>query len=236
MTEKKESNGLPLWIKIILCSCTVAQFILLIITITHLPSTIPIHFNYKSEIDGYGSPWTLLIPGVYILLAASCLFITPRSMRKSSLEKIRRTKAVADLVTTFIIIWLSALLWSIVYIAFKPENVQELIVQSSVSALIFIPLGLFAIVYGNFAPTVPPNKHLGFKTRYAFTSDDAWRHMQRFGGFCFVIGGIFLTTGGIISACTRTTWIGLAGMALFIITAILIPFAYSAVKFHKLRK
>lgn len=235
MCNKKQANGLPLWTKIFLCSCSFVQLILLTITITRLPETIPIHFNYRGVIDKYGSPWVFLLPGLLILFISAGLFFMPKSLRNSSTRKMERTKYISDLIITFGLIWLSVLLWSLVYIAFKSEATQEMIIQHLCSTLVFIPLGLFAIIYGNSAATIPPNKNLGFKTRYAFANDDAWRHMQRFGGFCFVAGGIVLTAGAVISVFTKHLFFELIGLAVFIILSIICPFIYSEIKFTRLQ-
>lgn len=56
---------------------------------------------------------------------------------------------------------------------------------------VFIGINILLLLIGNISPKVTPNKCLGIKTPYAFSSEEAWVRVQRFGGKLLTYGCLF---------------------------------------------
>ena len=70
----------------------------------HLPESIPVHFGFKGEADGWGGRWTIfLLPVVATLIFALDIWIFTRS------EAMARTPAEIALLVHFLVMELMAL-------------------------------------------------------------------------------------------------------------------------------
>ncbi|MFA6937564.1 MAG: SdpI family protein [Treponema sp.] len=229
--ENKTSDlnkGFPFWLKIALTCLVAVQTVALLLAIQKMPESIPVHFNYKFEIDRYGSPLYILFMEITVLVVCVCGFFIPIKTKSN-----KKSILISHLTIAVISIWLSVIIWGLVALAFQEELIQGSIAKKVFPVVFSIPLGIFAIFYGNYAAIIPRNATLGFKTGYALSSDDAWRNVQRVGGFCFVAAGIILTTLGIISLCTDKTLLNIVGLFIFLAISVVIPFTYSFVKGNK---
>jgi len=220
------NKGFPVWLRILITAFTVLETIVVLLAILKMPETIPVHFNYNFEIDRYGSPFYLLIIGVILFMVCILSFFFPLKKNKDTKKSI----LASHFIITGIVIWISVILWGLVALAFQAESIQGSLAKKFFPVIFSIPFGIFAIFYGNYAAIIPRNFTLGIKTAYALSSNDAWRHVQRVGGFSFVIAGIVLTISGIISLSIPNSLINIASIVVFLAIAVGVPSVYSFVK------
>ncbi len=194
----------------------VAPIIYLLTVLDQLPDQIPTHWNFKGEVDGYGSPFVLplLNVGVYLLL----LFIPLLDPKRKNYEffanayyKIRLALAL----------FLSTLTVMIILVGLGHDIKIDRVV-------IIGTLVLFAAL-GNYLTTVKPNWFVGFRTPWTLENEDVWRKTHLLGGRLWFGGGLL----GIILAF----FLPQSALVTFAIVTFsvlgLIPVVYSYISYQK---
>ncbi|MBS4889879.1 MAG: SdpI family protein [Anaerococcus vaginalis] len=145
-----------------------------------MPETIPTHWGFNNEIDGYSSKFTALITTPLLLIFLnifSCFMLDndPKNKDKNNFV-ITIGKATIPLVMliTFVI--------SVFYGLGKKINVM---------VIISIFVGFLLILIGNYLPKTKRNYTVGIKLPWTLNSDENWNKTHRLAGYFFILGGIF---------------------------------------------
>jgi uncharacterized membrane protein len=149
-----------------------------------LPTTIPVHFNYKGEADGFGGKDSIFLgPGI---LAAAGLFTFFLLSNIKNFDP-KRVKEEDDglfkKLALFIVAFMSLLGLVIVIAATTPSiNVTKLI----------LPLiGLSLAATGWYMPKIHQNYFAGFKLPWTLENVDNWNATHQLAGKVWLVGGIF---------------------------------------------
>jgi uncharacterized membrane protein len=198
---------LPQWILI------AAMFALAATVWPTAPDTMPIHWNLRGEVDGWGGKFAglLLLPlmalGLYLLL-----LLLPRiDPRRASYARFAGAYAVmrfaltAFLVAVYVVTVLAALN--------RPVDVGSLIS--------FLAGGLL-VVLGLVLPKVQPNWFVGIRTPWTLSSRLSWEKTHRVGGWVFVVMGLAVALTGLL----QTGW-AFAAMMLIVLGGTLGLVVYS---------
>jgi uncharacterized membrane protein len=187
---------------------------------------IPVHWNYKNQIDNY----TDKTQGIFLIWGINVgLFLLMAFFRKYSpvyqKEREQSNNAI-PLLTMGLVFFLALIHMYSLMLAKNPgwaSNVQVL----------FILLGLLFMFIGNILPKLSRNYFAGVKTPWTFYSDDIWRKTSRVGGFCFflmglafVVGGIFNVTGSIMTTL----------LIIMLVITVFVPTLYSFLLYLKAKK
>ena len=215
---KKITNVLKKdWVILILI---VIGFVIGIYLYPSLPSRVPIHWNSKGQIDGYGSKFfgTFGIPlmnlGIYLLFIV-LPYIDPK---RKNYEGFQSTYQ-----------YLKCLL----IIFFLGLEVITLLIATGVvdntSMLIQILVSLLFILLGNVMGRFKHNYFVGIKTPWTLANEQVWRKTHRMAAPIWVIGGI-------LNIVVALTGVDFNGMAFIIIVAaiVIIPTVYSYIIYQKL--
>jgi uncharacterized membrane protein len=62
-----------------------------------------------------------------------------------------------------------------------------------------IGIGLLFVAIGNLLPRARPNWFVGIRTPWTLSSDRVWEKTHRFGGRVFVLGGILIVLGALVT-------------------------------------
>lgn len=149
-----------------------------------LPATIPIHFNYKGEADGFGGKDSIFLgPGILGAVGLFTFFLLS-NIRNFDPKRVKEEddgmfKKFALLMVAF----LSLLGLVIVIAATKPDvNVTKLILPS---------IGLFFAVMGWLMPKIHQNYFAGFKLPWTLENVDNWNATHQVAGKIWFYGGLF---------------------------------------------
>jgi uncharacterized membrane protein len=149
-----------------------------------LPATIPIHFNYKGEADGFGGKDSIFLgPGILGAVGLFTFFLLS-NIRNFDPKRVKEEddgmfKKFALLMVAF----LSLLGLVIVIAATKPDvNVTKLILPS---------IGLFFAVMGWLMPKIHQNYFAGFKLPWTLENVDNWNATHQVAGKVWFYGGLF---------------------------------------------
>jgi len=187
---------------------------------------IPIHWNYRGEIDseagrdfGLWFFWgfNALILVVFILFSQ----FSPRYKRNSERFDLILPKLALVLSFFMMIMHLYMLLLAVGFPYLNREK------------SIFILIGLLFIFLGNLLPKIPSNFIAGVRTPWTLTSDRNWHKTHRVSGFVFVIGGVLMLLRGIVNMRSPFTIIHTFGILALLL---LYPILYSYILFLKEKK
>lgn len=185
-----------------------------------LPAKVPMHWNYRMDVDRYGSKKELIyLAGlglIFYLILIIVPLIDPKNKIKAMGVKYENFKLIFVLFMSFLSIF-------IIY------NAQDDQLNSN---FLFILIGFLYIIIGNYAKTFKPNYFIGFRTPWTLENDEIWKKTHLMGGRYFFIGGL------AILVLTFLVPKELMGLLFVIITLIIsiVPVTYSYVLYRKIKK
>jgi len=153
-----------------------------------LPERLPIHWNYRGEIDGYAGKafGTLFLPAVSVVLAGLLGFL-PRLDPKCRNYDAETKASVAGVFRTCRLamsLFLTMLSLATLAVALQvPVNISRLVVGG---------LGGLLMVMGNSMGRLRPNYFAGFRTPWSLESRTVWLKTHRLGGWLMLGCGVLL--------------------------------------------
>ena len=196
------------------------------IVVNRLPNKkVPLHWNAKNQVDRWGSPQELVwMPCICLIIA----LIWTIMMFVLRAYLIKRGDEAGHTLTVFL---LGGLYMQIVFavidtfsIAAADPHLNWWPTDFGIDKVVILLTGLALIVIGNFAPKIRPNGISGFRVPGAYSSCEAWRRCQQFGGVLFMILGVVMILSALAYGGARLYWT--CGTALAI--ALVLIFAYGS--------
>jgi uncharacterized membrane protein len=177
---------------------------------------VPIHWNIKGEIDGYGSKGLLILVPIVLPLLVYIIFLFPRIVPKNKLNQIGNN---FQNIKIFVTIFMSALALLIIYSS-KNQTITN-------PNYVILGLGILFVILGNYFKTIKPNYFLGIRTPWTLESDTIWKETHRMVGKMWLVGGIVILFASLILNEQANL------IVFLIITAIitLVPIFYSYLRF-----
>ncbi len=197
-------------------------FIYLAFIWNSLPEKVPTHWNYKGEIDQWGDKFSLL--GLLFMLPVftySILLIIPKIDPK---KRIVLMAGKFYQIKFILVLFMSVLSLFIIFIS-KNQSLSS-------PNFIFILTGVLFILLGNFFKVIQPNYFLGIRTPWTLESPEVWKVTHVFAGKLWFIAGIVMVLGSLVFENNLFATV----FSALIIVLILIPIAYSYIKFKQLEK
>ncbi|WEV71679.1 SdpI family protein [Bifidobacterium sp. ESL0790] len=180
--------------------------IVYLLALPYMPSTIPMHYNGKNELDHWGSKYEGLFIALMALLFCAiwllCEIPLERSVRKQSNSDMSPRTTVRMWIMGGCCVCLMSNIMNIWIIAdaFSKGNMGS---DIPLGPIMNVVTGLALIIFGNVMPGIKPNGWSGMRMPGAFKSRESWRRCQRFGGFEFIVGGIVLIAVGLVAHSSR---------------------------------
>ena len=176
---------------------------------------VPIHWGIDGQPNAYaGKTFGLfLVPLVTAVAAAVFWAIPVIEPRRANIEKSGKAYRV---------IWIgTVVLLAVVDLAVVGAALGG---TFNVFLAVFVGMGVFFIVIGNYLPKVRPNYLVGIRTPWTLTSDLAWDLTHRVGGRLFVVEGVAFILIGLVQPQRSVLVSVLIGG---IVLTLVILFAYS---------
>lgn len=159
----------------------IATFLLGILMYNKLPESIPIHWNFAGEVDGYGNKFigTFMVPLIMIALWLAMIYLPKIDPKKENYNKFDKSYKLFQsiLLTFFFIIQIIVVLSAMGY-------------NISINRAMPIVSGVLMILIGNYIPKAKSNFFYGIKTPWTLSSEVSWRKTHRLGGKLFVLSGL----------------------------------------------
>jgi uncharacterized membrane protein len=154
-----------------------------------LPEQIPIHWNAKGEIDGYGPKYSSLIlacvPALIYLLMTYMPKIDPKK------ENYKKHSKAYSIITASTVIIFIVLHWITILAALNLINRVDFFVKLLVAILF--------VILGNYMTQLRFNYFTGIKLPWTLASETVWKKTHRVGGIGFMIIGIIYIISSFIS-------------------------------------
>lgn len=179
-----------------------------------LPETMPVHWNFAGQPDGYGSRdvtvWTFpLITFGLMLLFWALPKIDPKR------EKYEKFLGVWNLIQTVLVLFFAYMYYISLIAGINPSiNVGQWVVGG---------VGVMFVLMGNYMGKIRQNYFVGIKTPWTLNDEEVWNKTHRFGGWCFVIAGLIFLGSAIVG------YFYLPLFVVAIVVAVLLPIVYSYV-------
>lgn len=186
-----------------------------------LPETVPTHWNYKGEIDGWGKKSSLilitfLLPALTYIIFTVVPFIDPKKKIKGMGNKFYNLKF---LMTVF----MSALAMFILY-SVKEQSITN-------PAFIILAIGILYIILGNYMRTIKTNYFIGIRTPWTLENETVWKKTHALAGKLWFSGGLAIILSSLL---TNKNFNGIFFITITIIISV-IPLVYSYLEFKKLQ-
>lgn len=205
--------------KIISIVIVVLIFMSAIVAYPFLPDRVPIHWNLRGEIDGYGGPASVFVmPSVVVPIFLLLCAIPWMSPKHFTVDTFKGTYWYIVAVINLLMAYIHGLMLC----AFLGVTVH-------ITGAMMVGLLLFFAALGNVMGKVKKNFFVGIRTPWTLASDRVWNETHRLAAWLFTAGGL-----GGAAACVLGApyWLPLA----ILIPATLFPVVYSLVRYKQLEK
>lgn len=149
-----------------------------------VPDNLPMHWNFKGQVDSYGSKFLAAFFGpsltlwLYILMLL-LPFLDPLKKNYHYFER-------AYYLVRLVLIAFLALLYCIsLFVGFN--------LGVNISHLIIPLIGLLFVTFGAMLPQIKQNYFFGVRTPWTLHSEEVWKKTHEFAGIIFVIIGILIS-------------------------------------------
>ena len=172
------------WLEIVLLT---APFVVLAIYWNDLPARVPIHWNFRGQIDS----WATKTPGIFFIpltaLGISALlrflpWFDPRLRRTFGNESVMPT--ILPILRFAVLLLLDTIFFVQIAVSLGRAIPGARII---VSAVLF-----FFLILGNYLGNVRPNYFVGIRTPWTLENPDTWRATHRLGGRLMFFGAVLL--------------------------------------------
>lgn len=179
-----------------------ASVLMSVMAYPQLHESVPVHWNWRGEVDRYGSRLEATLVGPFLVAAIVALFavvaavrarrgLSSDSERDATGEKARETIECAAI-----------LLITAVH-GFFLANAAGLFTEPRRGLSLLV--AAFLLVAGNFIGQVRRNRFVGVRTPWTLASDEVWRRTHRLTARLMVLAGLLLVAATFMLSATMTT-------------------------------
>lgn len=197
-----------------------AALVAFLVSYQNLPQQVPIHWDSKGSVNGYGPRYALLLLGPGLMLSEMLLFaLLPRlSPKRFEVDSFKATY----LHLMLILVSMTGYFFAIVLWASLTGSVD-------VISAILGGASAFTILLGNVMGKVRRNFFIGIRTPWTLASERVWYATHRVAGKLLVITGII---GLVLALLGTSAWLWLAVLGAGLSTLV----AYSLYFYKSLEK
>ncbi len=176
-----------------------------------LPDKLPTHFGIDGTADGWGSKGFAVFGIPLMMLAFQIIIYACTLLDKQNRGHNEKVLNLVGLIFPGMSMVFAVLIYS-----------RGMGLELNLSSLLFPLLGLFLILVGNWLPKIKQNATLGIKIKWTLYNEENWNKTHRFGGWCWVIGGILFCAMGFVPG-KSLVWL----LPLELIVLAVVPMIYS---------
>lgn len=185
-----------------------------------LPDRVPVHWNWRGEVDGWGPRWqiTWALTGLVFGIVALTAGLPMLGPFRSNFEKFRGTYGTIVLAISVVFLGLQV----VISLAASGAGFD-------IGSAMCVLLGALFAVLGNWLGKVRRNFYVGIRTPWTLANDYVWERTHRLGGKLFVLVGLTCLVAGF----TLPAWICFIVMMVGVLGTALISILYSLVCYRR---
>ena len=181
-----------------------------------LPETIPIHFNYKGEADGFGGKDSIFLgPGILGAVSLFTFFLLSNIKNFDPKRVKEEDDGMMKKFALLTVLFLTILSLIIIKSAASPTL--------NISKLILPAIGLFFSVIGWSMPKIRQNYFAGFKLPWTLENVDNWNETHKVAGKLWMYGG-FLQ---VITSLVFSDMLAFVSFMVITLVIVIIPTVFS---------
>lgn len=185
-----------------------------------LPARMPVHWNLRGDVDGYGSKamGVLFLPVLSVLVAVLTVWL-PRLDPKCAHYDAETKASIAGFFKI-------ARLAFAAFFAVVTSVILLVALQYPLEITRFVAggLGLLLAVLGNSMGKLRPNSFAGFRTPWSLASRTVWIKTHRLGGWLMVCGGVMVCVASLLLPARLCFLAGVLPLAALVAV---VPLVYS---------
>ena len=190
-----------------------------------LPERIPIHFNIKGEVDGWGSPESVFLSPAIMGLVSVFVFFIFSNITKLDPKRYADANPENYLALGLaVVIFMCLMSLSILYGTVN-ESLRD-------GKFVFLLIGLGFSAFGLYMPKLKQNYFVGMRLPWTLENKDNWDATHLFAGKVWTIGGL------IVALCA-IFFNGITQMVIFfslVFIIVILPVIFSYRFFKKSKK
>jgi uncharacterized membrane protein len=184
-----------------------------------LPETIPMHWNIRGQIDGWGPRSTVwIMPGTMVGLLGLFFVLPKLSPKPFELDRAQSAYLFVMVLTIGMMGYIQAL---ILWAAFSPKVDFS---RAMVGGIV-----LMLALMGNVLGKIKRNLYIGVRTPWTIANERVWSETHRVAAWWFVGAGL---TGFIIALSGLPIWLALIPLA----PAVIWPVVFSYLLYKRLER
>ena len=191
-----------------------------VVAYPHLPATVPIHWDARGHVNGWGPKWSLFIfgPGLIAFMVLLFSVLPWLSPKKFEIDSFRATYLYIMIVVVAMLAYIHILVLC-----------AALGVTLDMTRAIEGGICLLIALLGNVMGKVRRNFFVGIRTPWTLANEQVWNATHRFAAKTLFAGGVI----GLLAVILRAAfW---APMAAILVGA-LVPAIYSLVIYKQLER
>ncbi len=183
-----------------------------------LPDRIVVHWGPSFQPDGWGPRGSVVVIPV---VAAGLWLLMPLLRRLDPWrERYASWEPTFWLVVNLVVLLLAVVEGAVVgYNLGWPVNMQR---------VLLVAIGVLFVGLGNYMPRVRPNRWVGIRTPWTYSSEWVWQETHRIGGRAMVLAGL-VVVGAAFAPPRLAPWLSLGAILL----GALVPVLYSRVLWRR---
>ncbi len=193
---------------------TIVNILHILVTVVFIvisPDIVPAHYNFKGEVDRYGSKYEQLIWPAFSLLMTGIMILCAKHEEKKQTQEVEIKIVLYTAIFSVCLFMVLTVIFGLVALNYSEESFR--VTADMVSQLANAGIGVLVIVLSNMMPKARKNAVFGLRTKWSMASDAVWQKSQRFGGFSGVLCGVLMI---MVSMMTPVLWGGIATLLLIV--------------------
>lgn len=187
-----------------------------------LPEKVPTHWNYKGEIDDWGTKYSLI--GLVFLLPVLTYFLMLVIPKIDPKKRIELMGGKYYQIKFVIVTFMSVLALFIIHSS-KSQTLSS-------PSMVFVLIGLLFMALGNYFKVIKQNYFLGIKTPWTLESEEVWKLTHILAGKLWIVGGLLMIIFSLVIPENINFYFFISIIAIISI----VPIVYSYLKFKELKK
>ena len=152
-----------------------------------LPEKLPTHFGIDGAADGWSGKGVAVFGLPLMMLAFHGIIFAATKFDKQNRGHNEKVMNLVGLTFPAMSIVFTILIYT-----------RALEIKLDLGHILFPMLGLFCLLMGNWLPKIKQNTTLGIKLKWTLYSEENWNKTHRFGGWCWVLGGMAFCVMGFL--------------------------------------
>lgn len=176
-----------------------------------LPDTLPTHFGVDGAADGWSGKGFAVFGVPLMLLFFHWVVYFATLLDRQNRGHNQKVLNLVGLIFPAMSIFFGVLIYS-----------AGMGLELNLGRFLFPMLGLMFLLVGNWLPKIKQNTTLGIKIKWTLYNEENWNKTHRFGGWCWVLGGIIFCVMGFVPE-KALVWL----LPLELILLAVVPMVYS---------